>query len=115
LEQKRLDLEERRFAFEKEKEEKNLKLENKKAGLTALSVAVPLAQAISSSRPKTSLPVTGNLATEIFLGPSLAGGLRVSAREAAGGILCKPSRVILRPAWIAPAILGIALRSSVAF
>jgi hypothetical protein len=28
-----------------------------------------------SPRPKTSLPVTGNLATEIFSGPSLAGGL----------------------------------------
>jgi hypothetical protein len=34
---------------------------------------------MSSSRPKTSLPVTGNLATEIFFGASLARGLRVAA------------------------------------
>jgi len=31
----------------------------------------------SLDSPKTSLPVTGNLATEIFSGPSLFGGLRV--------------------------------------
>ena len=34
---------------------------------------------MSSSLPKTWLPVTGNLATEIFFGASLAGGLRVPA------------------------------------
>ena len=38
---------------------------------------------MSSSRPKTSLPVTGNLATEIFFGPSRAGDLRVARRESA--------------------------------
>src|SRR5271166_50067 len=38
-------------------------------------------KAISSSRPKTSLPVTGNLATEIFFGPGLAGDFRAGARE----------------------------------
>src|SRR5260221_6364993 len=64
-------------------------------------------KARSSSRPKTSLPVMGNLATEVFLGPSLAGGVRVPAREAAGGILFKSSRVILRRASIAPVIVGI--------
>ena len=31
--------------------------------------------------------VTGNLATEISAGPSLAGGLRVPTREAVGGVL----------------------------
>jgi hypothetical protein len=67
------------------------------------------------SRPKTSLPVTGNLATEIFLGPRLAGGLRVPAREAAGGILSKPLRLILRPASIRPVIVDIAFRSSPGF
>jgi hypothetical protein len=46
-------------------------------------------KAISSSRPKTSLPVTGNLATETFSGPSLADGSRVTARESAGRIFCK--------------------------
>ena len=44
---------------------------------------------MSSSRPKTSLPVIGNLATEIFFGPSLAGGLRVPTRELAWGVFCK--------------------------
>ena len=43
-------------------------------------------KATSSSRPKTSLPVTGNLATEIFFGPGFEGGLRVRAGAAAGGI-----------------------------
>ena len=41
---------------------------------------------MSSSRPKRSLPVTGNLAIEIFLGASLAGGFRVPTREAVEGI-----------------------------
>jgi len=40
---------------------------------------------MSSSRPKTLLPVTGNLAREIFSGPSLVEGLRVVTREAAEG------------------------------
>ena len=35
---------------------------------------------MSSSRPKTLLPVTGNLATEIFFGESLAGGRLVVSR-----------------------------------
>src|SRR6516165_9997072 len=39
-------------------------------------------KARSPSRPKTSLPVTGNLATETFFGPSLAGDRRVPTREA---------------------------------
>src|SRR5262249_38173614 len=42
-------------------------------------------KARSSSRPKISLAVTGNLATEILSGPSLAAGLRVPTREAVGG------------------------------
>jgi amidophosphoribosyltransferase len=46
-------------------------------------------KAMSSSRPKTSLPVTGNLATEIFSGPSFACGLRVMAREVLEGFLCR--------------------------
>ena len=41
------------------------------------------------SRPKTSLPVTGNLAMEIFFGASLAGGLRVPTREAVDGVFCR--------------------------
>src|SRR5258708_5449025 len=44
-------------------------------------------KAMSSSRPKTWLPVTGNRATEISADPSLAGGLRVPTREAVGGRL----------------------------
>src|SRR5215472_1206404 len=43
-------------------------------------------KAMSSSRPKTSLPVTGSLAIEIFFGPGLDGGLRVRAGEAVGDI-----------------------------
>jgi hypothetical protein len=42
-------------------------------------------KAISSSRPKKLLPVTANLATEIFFGPDIACGLRVTAREAVDG------------------------------
>src|SRR3984893_17998262 len=96
--------------------------------------------AISSSRPNTSLPVTGNLAIEILFGidadeldsstglppwvldgetfarprmkdtncPNLAGGLRVTTGEAAGGIFCKLLREIRRPASVAPNIVGIA-------
>ena len=44
---------------------------------------------ISSSRPKTSLPVTGNLAKEIFSGASLAVGLRFLARVVTGRFLWK--------------------------
>jgi hypothetical protein len=40
-------------------------------------------KAISSSRPKTSLPVIGNLATEIFFGPSLAGDRRIAVCDSA--------------------------------
>ena len=36
-------------------------------------------------RPKTSLPVTANLARGIFFGPNLGGDLRVRTREAVGG------------------------------
>jgi hypothetical protein len=36
-----------------------------------------------------ALPVTGNLATEIFFGPSFAGGLRIPAREAVDGVFCR--------------------------
>ena len=48
-------------------------------------------KATSSSRPKTSLPVTGNLDTEIFWGPNLAGGLRVTAYGLAFSIFWKLS------------------------
>jgi hypothetical protein len=50
------------------------------ATLISLFAQARSRKAISSSRPKTSLPVTGNPATEIFLGPSLAGGRRVTRR-----------------------------------
>jgi hypothetical protein len=40
-------------------------------------------KATSSSRPNTSLPVTGNLATETFFGPGLDFGLRAEAHESA--------------------------------
>ena len=72
-------------------------------------------KAISSSRPKTSLPVTGSLAIEIFFGPGFEGDLRVRAGEAAGGTLCKVSRVILRPVSIRAVIVGIAFRRSPGF
>ena len=35
------------------------------------------------------LPVMGNLAMEIFFGPSLVGRLRVSTREAVEGVFCR--------------------------
>ena len=41
---------------------------------------------MSSSRPKTLLPVTGNLAMEIFFGENLAGGRLVPTREALEGV-----------------------------
>ena len=81
--------------------------------LTSLFAHARSRKAISSSRPKTSLPVTGNLATEIFFGASLAGGLRVPTREAVEGVFRRLSRVILRRASIAPVIVGIAFSSSV--
>src|SRR5215472_13975242 len=46
-------------------------------------------KAISSSRPKTLLPVTGNLVTEIFSGTGLAGVLRIPVREAVEGVFCR--------------------------
>jgi len=61
---------------------------------------------------KISLPVTGNLANEIFFGPSLAGGLRVPIREAVEGVFCRLWRVILCRVSMAPVILGIAFSSS---
>src|SRR5262252_10583099 len=63
---------------------------------------------ISSSRPKISLPVTGNLANEILSGASLAGGLAVPVCEVRWGICCKFFRVILRRPSIAPVIVGTA-------
>ena len=57
--------------------------------LTSLFAQARSRKAISSSRPKTSHPVTGNLATEIFFGASLAGGLRVPTLEAVGGVFCR--------------------------
>jgi hypothetical protein len=38
---------------------------------------------------KNIASVTGNLATEIFLGASLAVGLRVPTREALEGVFCR--------------------------
>jgi hypothetical protein len=43
----------------------------------------------SSSRPETSLPVTGNRALEILFGPRGGGGLRVPVAEVAEGLFCK--------------------------
>src|SRR6201993_1109326 len=80
--------------------------------LTLLLAHASSRKAISSSRPKTSLPVTGNLATEIFFGPSLTGGLRALAPEAVEGVFCRPWRVILRRAPVAAAAVDIACRSS---
>src|SRR5260370_42440555 len=54
-------------------------------------------KAISSSRPKRSIPVTGKLATEIFFGPSRTAGLRAAGRKVGGGICCSFWRVILPP------------------
>ena len=54
--------------------------------LTSLFAHARSRKAISSSRPKISLPVTGSLAMEIFFGASLTGGLRVATREAAEGV-----------------------------
>ena len=45
----------------------------------------PIQENDISSRPKTSLPVTGNLAIDILSGASFAGGLRVPTREAVEG------------------------------
>jgi len=54
-------------------------------------------KAMSSSRPKTPLPVIGNLASDTFFGPNLAFGLRVTARESAAVIFCKLLLVIVFP------------------
>jgi len=54
-------------------------------------------KAMSSSRPKTPLPVIGNLASDTFFGPNLAFGLRVTARESAAGIFCKLLLLIVCP------------------
>ena len=53
--------------------------------LTSLFAHASSRYAISSSRPKSSLPVTGNLATEIFFGPCLPNCLRVLACEVREG------------------------------
>jgi hypothetical protein len=45
--------------------------------------------AISSSRPSKSLPVTGSLATEIFSGPGFAGGLQVPTRDPVKDAFCR--------------------------
>jgi|SRR6516165_1337881 len=86
---------------------------DKTVRLRDLSAKDPAANSVALCMHEEGVTaVTISLATEIFLGPCLAGGLRVPAREAAGGILCKPSRVILRPASIRPVMVGIAFRSS---
>src|SRR5215471_6453504 len=85
------------------------------ATLTFLLAQARSRKAISSSRPKTSLPVTGNLATEILSGPGLVEGLRVPTPAAVEPDFCRLWRVILRRASIAPVIAGIAFRSSVGF
>jgi hypothetical protein len=48
------------------------------------------------SRPNTSLPVAGNLASDTFSGPSLACGLQVTKRELEESICRKLSLVIVR-------------------
>src|SRR5262252_78621 len=83
--------------------------------LTFLFAQARSRKAISSSRPKTLLPVTGNLAKETFFGACLVGGLRVATREAIEGIFCRLSRVILRLVSIASVTVGIAFKSSVGF
>ena len=80
-----------------------------------LVAEVETRKAMSSSRPKTSLPVMGSLAIEILFGPGLGGGLRVPTREAVAGTLCKPSRVTLPRASIRAVIVGIAVTSSPGF
>src|SRR5215469_14171810 len=70
---------------------------------------------ISSSRPKISLPVTGNLANEILSGASLAAGLRDPIRQTVGDVFRRLRRVILHRALRAPAITGIAFKSSAGF
>jgi hypothetical protein len=59
----------------------------------------------SSSRPKTSLAVTGNRATEILSGPDWV-SVRVIVAASAGVRLCRPSTVRVRPASIAAVTLG---------
>jgi hypothetical protein len=66
--------------------------------LTSFFAQARSRKVISSSRPKISLPVTGNLANEILSGASLPGGLRVPTREAVGGVSRRLRRVILRRA-----------------
>src|SRR6516165_4029519 len=56
--------------------------------LTSLFAHARSRKAISSSRPKTSLPVTGSLAIEIFFGASLVGGLRIPTRGGVEGVFC---------------------------
>jgi hypothetical protein len=65
-----------------------------------------------SSRPKSSLPVTGNLAIEIFFGACLPGFLRVIG---CGVTSCELRRVLLRPATMASALVGTAFNNSVGF
>ena len=50
-------------------------------------------KAISSSRPKTSLPVMGNLDTEIFSGVSPRGAIYIACRFASNPALPSPSRL----------------------
>src|SRR3974377_1149682 len=54
--------------------------------LTSLFAHARSRKAISSSRPKRSLPVTGNLAREIFSGGGFAGRFRVPTGEALEGV-----------------------------
>src|SRR5262249_32885441 len=83
--------------------------------LTSFFAQARSRKVISCSRPKSSLPVTGNLANEILSGASLAGGLRDPTGEAVGDVFRRLRRVILRCASRAPVITGIAFRSSVGF
>jgi hypothetical protein len=80
--------------------------------LTFLFAQARSRKAISSSRPKTSLPVTGNLAREIFSGPGLVEGLRIATREGVEAVFCRLRRVILRRVSIAPIIVGTAFSNS---
>jgi hypothetical protein len=65
-------------------EEKNYVSRTESTTLTCWFAHPSFRNAISSSRPKTWLAVTGNLATEMFCGPGLAGDPLFTFREAAG-------------------------------
>jgi hypothetical protein len=58
-------------------------------------------------------PIKSSQHHDIYIGPGLAGRLRITADDSVSGVFWKLWRVILRPVAIAPIIVGIALRSSV--